>query len=50
MHKQFTDAENKAFLAALRLLTPVQLLTIIVWLELRDAPDRIAIVQRANQT
>lgn len=42
----FSDADNTAFVALLRQLTPQQMLVLLVYLQLRSQPDRQAIVQR----
>lgn len=42
----FTDAENAAFIAAVRALTPQQLLTLLVFLALRSEPNRTAILAK----
>jgi hypothetical protein len=42
----YTDAAQLAFLRQLKALTPVQLITVLVFLQLQQTPDRGKLVQR----
>ena len=44
--KQYTDAQQLAFVRQLKALTPTQLLVVLVFLQLQQAPDRGQLVQR----
>lgn len=43
---QFTPAQDLAFLRAVKALTPIQAVTIIVWVLIASRADRVAIIQR----
>lgn len=42
--RKYTDAQQLAFLKQLKVLTPAQLLALLVFLSLHESPDRTALV------